>query len=310
LLFIKHFGGNVKDINECIQQYLAAWHSRLDDNQYVSAGITGLSASEILQMFEHPALRMPEHKHAGVSLMVDLMAESDSMYFDAIYGAMYGREDIRGWLIPMMKEIDFIEFTPTQPSAVFTGVSDTWTLDEWQMFAVFGDDRIPLPKGVSVRRYVDGFITQACDVYDTASMRQPGPDGSVADIPGVPMVNWVRDHSVADLHWGATDINELCNQFHPTESLYIDPVHGEFRGRDAISAWLTQHIAALKGVVREAVGPALNNGSTTVQEWQHIIVQPSGERTFLTRGTSVRHSDGQFITYAADYYDAASLPGA
>jgi hypothetical protein len=232
------------------------------------------------------------------------------MYFDAIYGAMYGREDIRGWLIPMMKEIDFIEFTPTQPSAVFARSSDTWTLDEWQMFAVFGDDRIPLPKGVSVRRYVDGFITQACDVYDTASMRQPGPDGSVADIPGVPVVNWVRDHSVPDHRIGMTDVSKLCTQFHPTESVYIDPVHGEFHGRDAIAAWLSQHLAGMENVVREAVGPALTNGTTSVQEWQHILVQPNGERTFLTRGTSVQRTDGQFITYAADYYDAASLPSA
>ena len=297
----------MKDINECIQQYLSAWHSRNEDNEHVSAGITGLSATEILQMFEHPALRLPEHKHAGVSLMVDLMAESDSMYFDAIYGAMYGREDIRGWLIPMMKEIDFIEFTPTQPSAVFDRSSDTWTLDEWQMFAVFGDDRIPLPKGVSVRRYVDGFITQACDVYDTASMRQPGPDGSVADIPGVPVVNWVRDQSVPDHRIGMTDVSKLCTQFHPTESVYFDPVHGEFHGRDAIAAWLSTHLAGMENVVREAVGPALTNGTTSVQEWQHILVQPNGERTFLTRGTSVQRTDGQFITYAADYYDAASL---
>ncbi|NDG66399.1 MAG: hypothetical protein EBY23_05690 [Actinobacteria bacterium] len=297
----------MRDLNECIQQYLSAWHSRNDDNEYVSAGITGLSAAEILQMFEHPALRLPEHKHAGVSLMVDLMAENDSMYFDAIYGAMYGREDIRGWLIPMMKEIDFIEFTPTQPSAVFARSSDTWTLDEWQMFAVFGDDRIPLPKGVSVRRYVDGFITQACDVYDTASMRQPGPDGSVADIPGVPVVNWVRDQSVPDHRIGMTDVSKLCTQFHPTESVYFDPVHGEFHGRDAIAAWLSTHLAGMENVVREAVGPALTNGATSVQEWQHILVQPNGERTFLTRGTSVQRTDGQFITYAADYYDAASL---
>ena len=300
----------MKDINECIQQYLSAWHSRDDDNEYVNAGITGLSAAEILEMFEHPALRLPEHKHAGVSLMVDLMAENDSMYFDAIYGAMYGRENIRGWLIPMMKEIDFIEFTPTQPSAVFARSSDTWTLDEWQMFAVFGDDRIPLPKGVSVRRYVDGFITQACDVYDTASMRQPGPDGSVADIPGVPVVNWVRDHSVPDHRIGTTNVDQLAAQFHPTESVYIDPVHGEFHGRDAIAAWLSNHLAGMENVVREAVGPALTNGANSVQEWQHILVQPNGERTFLTRGTSVQRSDGQFITYAADYYDAASLPSA
>ena len=300
----------MRDLNECIQQYLSAWHSRNDDNEYVSAGITGLSAAEILQMFEHPALRLPEHKHAGVSLMVDLMAENDSMYFDAIYGAMYGRENIRGWLIPMMKEIDFIEFTPTQPSAVFARSSDTWTLDEWQMFAVFGDDRIPLPKGVSVRRYVDGFITQACDVYDTASMRQPGPDGSVADIPGVPVVNWVRDHSVPDHHIGTTNVDQLAAQFHPTDSVYIDPVHGEFHGRDAIAAWLSNHLAGMENVVREAVGPALTNGATSVQEWQHVLGQPNGERIFLTRGTSVRRNDGQFITYAADYYDAASLPSA
>jgi hypothetical protein len=112
------------------------------------------------------------------------------------------------------------------------------------------------------------------------------------------------------LHWGTTDASELCAQFHPTESLYIDPVHGEFKGRDAIAAWLPQHIAGLKDIVREAVGPALNNGSTAVQEWQHVLVQPNGERIFLTRGTSVRRNDGQFITYAADYYDAASLPSA
>jgi len=63
----------------------------------------------------------------------------------------------------------------------------------------------------------------------------------------------------------------------------------------------------MENVVREAVGPALTNGITSVQEWQHILVQPNGERTFLTRGTSVQRTDGQFITYAADYYDAASL---
>jgi len=158
-----------------------------------------------------------------------------------------------------------------------------------------------------VRRYVDGFITQACDVYDTASMRQPGPDGSVADIPGVPVVNWVRDHSVPDHRIGMTDVSKLCTQFHPTESVYIDPVHGEFHGRDAIAAWLFTHLAGMENVVREAVGPALTNGTTSVQEWQHILVQPNGERTFLTRGTSVQRTDGQFITYAADYYDAASL---
>ena len=78
-----------------------------------------------------------------------------------------------------------IDFVPTGASVTFDDGEGGSSLDEWQMVMNLGDARIPLSRGVSVRRYRKGWITWACDVYDTAAFRQPPPP-DMAGIPGLP----------------------------------------------------------------------------------------------------------------------------
>lgn len=101
--------------------------------------------------------------------MGDFMKPEGSRYFDAIDGSFYGQADIRGWLVPTMASIDFIEFRPMSDPVFPDDGDGTTSVDEWQMF--MGD--IPFSRGVSVRRFRDGWITWACDVDDTATVMQP-----------------------------------------------------------------------------------------------------------------------------------------
>jgi len=182
---------------------------------------------------------------------------------------------------------------------------------------VFGDDRLPLSKGVSVRRYRDGWITWACDVYDTGPFRIPPPPEAATDmgvgveaapIPEWPRTVWTPDPGVPETVVADVDFNADADEFHPTDSVYHDPIFGEIRGREEIRTWLTDIMGKVGNIVFEPLGPRLDDGTTSVQEWQQMAIQPDGSRVFMSRGTSVRRRgvDG-LITYAADYFDTASL---
>lgn len=148
---------------------------------------SGLSVPEMLSALGHPSLG-----RLGIQMMADFMHPTNSRYFDAIYGSFFGQKDIRNWLVPTMAQIEFIDFVPTQPPAFLDDGEGVTSVDEWQMFANLaaigaGEGTVPMSKGVSVRRYRDGWITWACDVYDTSSFRTPPPDGSeAAPIPDSP----------------------------------------------------------------------------------------------------------------------------
>ena len=233
------------------------------------------------------------------------------IYYDAIYGAFDGQVAVRNWLIPTMASIDFIEFVPTAPHALIDDGLGGTSIDEWQMWAVFGEDRMPLPKGVSVRRYRDGWITWACDVYDTGPFRVPPPPEAgveAAPIPDWPRTVWRPDPNVAEVLASSVDFSADADEFHPTDSVYHDPIFGEIRGREAIRSWMTDIMGKAGNLVFEPLGPALDDGTTWVQEWQQMAIQPDGSRVFMTRGTSVRRrdADGLFV-YASDYFDTASL---
>jgi hypothetical protein len=288
------------------------------------------------------ALGDPRLGRLGVQLIADLMRPDDSIYFDAIFGAYDGQAAIRGWLIPAMAEIEFVEFVPQAPTELFDDGEGGTSLDEWQMVAVIGDERVPLPKGVSVRRLRDGWITWAVDVYDTGPMRQPPPGAQAPELPPVPVVEWPRtvaamhltdaarawlDDASARRDWtlepgrltnadahslvhhaeAGGDIEVTCALFHPEGCRYIDPLFGEFDGRSAISAWLRDVMPKIGKVAFEPVGPALFNGATSLQEWVQVAVLPSGERVDMARGTSVRRYGDGMVTYAADYFDTASF---
>ncbi|MGA9279479.1 nuclear transport factor 2 family protein [Ilumatobacter sp.] len=273
---------------------------------------SGLDAAAMLEALAHPWFTEPGRQPVALQMMADFMAPDDSIYYDAIYGASHGQSAIRNWLIPVMATIDFIEFVPTASPCVFDDGQGGTSLDEWQMVAVFGEDRMPLSRGVSVRRYRDGWITWACDVYDTGPFRvPPAPDAEVdvdaEPLPDWPRTVWHRDHDVAENAVADIDVGADADEFHETDSVYHDPIFGEIRGRAAIRDWLTDVMGKVGNIVFEPLGPELDDGTTTVQEWQQMAVQPDGRRVFMTRGTSVRRRTDGFVTYAADYFDTASL---
>lgn len=296
--------------DEFVEAYVAGAAGAEPDLGRLVVEPSGLDAEGMLAALANPWFTEPGRQPIALQMMCDFMAPDGSIYYDAIYGAFEGQPAIRNWLIPVMATIDFVEFVPTAAPAVFDDGSGTTSLEEWQMFAVFGDDRMPLSRGVSVRRYRDGWITWACDVYDTGPFRVPPPPDTEVDaepLPEWPRTVWQRDPDAPEITAPSLDLAALGAAFHPTESVYHDPVAGELRGRDAIATWLADMGSALGNVVFEPLGPRLDDGSTSVQEWQRMAIRPDGSRVFMTRGTSVRRRSAGQIVYAADYYDTASL---
>ncbi len=156
----------------------------------------GLDAAGMVAAISDPRLG-----RLGIPMLADFMAPEGSIYFDAIFGAYFGQAAIRAWLVPAMAEIEFIDFVPMADSVYFDDGEGESSLDEWQMVANMGDEKIPLSRGVSVRRHRDGWITWGCDVYDTAAFRQPPPpemEIEAAPLPPYPLVDWpVHEGSTA-----------------------------------------------------------------------------------------------------------------
>ncbi|MEM9041957.1 MAG: hypothetical protein AAGD33_18875 [Actinomycetota bacterium] len=299
----------------------------------------GFDAGGVLQVLDDSRL----DSRSVIEALTDLMHPTDSMYFDAIFGAFHGQVAIRNWLVPTMGDISFIEFEPTAPTEVFSHARGTSSIDEWQMWANLGDDRLPLPRGVSTRHYRDGWVTWNADVYDTAPMRVPPPDVDPAmaevmgdaepePLPPPPAVDWPSAPMVppppsdALREWLDTPSDHRGPLDHAdihtvmiTPELGLDPdVVGplwhpsqsrlveptaEFTGAAAIQAHLGRRRDARTSITLEQIGPALFNGSCTAFEW--IAQRADGDWSDV-RGTSVcRYGDG-LITYAADYYDTAA----
>ncbi len=293
------------------------------------------------------ALSDPRLGRLGIQLIADFMAPEGSLYFDAIFGGYRGQQDIRNWLVPAMAEIEFIDFVPTMPGELFDDGEGGTSLDEWRMVANMNGERIPLSNGVSVRRYRNGWLDWACDVYDTGPFRTPPPPESgveAAPLPPPPPLDW-EQVDLGDAHplspqaeqWLAkrpagrygdaplsglshADLNDLIHHpttgwdwdvvgdlFHPTESIYLDPIFGDFRGQAEIKSWLVDVMTKVGNIAFRPLGPVLFNGAASVQEWVQVALLPDGTEVPMTRGTSVRRYADGWVMYAADYIDTAPL---
>jgi hypothetical protein len=288
-----------------VQHFIADVRGHELDVERLVTTPSGLPLEGMVEAMHHP-----EVGTFGIALLADFMAPEGSVYYDAIFGAYHGQAAIRGWLVPAMADISWIEFVPMAEPVVFDdGLGGTW-LDEWQMSMELEGQRIPLARGVSVRRWRDGWLTWACDVYDTAAFRVPPPpelvDPNQPPLPAVPRVVWPVDDTVTGGVLG--DPRHPSGAFHPTDSVFIDPVAGEIRGAAAIAAFLAEAAAAAGSVVYEPLGPMLGDGSTAVQEWRRRA--PDADPSTALRGTSVRRMVDGLIVAAIDYYDVASLPDA
>ncbi|MDX2379872.1 MAG: nuclear transport factor 2 family protein [Acidimicrobiia bacterium] len=331
------------DAVEFVDRFLTDGHDRSGSAGRIDAASSGLDAQGVLAALADERL----DRRNAIEMMADLMHPDDSMYYDAIYGAFHGQADIRGWLVPTMQEIDFIDFVPQMPTAVFEDGAGGTSLDEWQMVARLDGVEIPLSKGVSVRRYRDGWITWNADVYDTGPFRNPpDPESEAADLPPWPRTPWEATPRSGDIPlspavaaWlgarstsatndimhepsGLThrelfdvvhhpeigcDWNVVADLMHPTECIYTDPIFGEFRGQSAIRSWLDDVMPKVGSVRFDAIGPVLFNGDASVQEFMQLAVQPDGSTVPIVRGTSVRRYADGWIVYAADYFDTAPL---
>jgi hypothetical protein len=301
---------------------------------------SGLDAQGILDVIGDERLG-----RQALDVLCDLMRPEGSLYYDAIYGAFRGQADIRNWLIPTMQQIDFIDFVPQQPTELFDDGAGGTSLDEWQMVAGIDGVDIPLSKGVSVRRYEDGWITWNVDVYDTGPFRTPpDPDAETPDLPPWPRTEWATSQRTGEGHLSAAarrwlddrpsdgdtatapsgldhadlfDIvhhpeighewNLVADLMHPTDCIYIDPLFGEFRGQADIRNWLDDVMPKVGSVRFDAIGPVLFNGAASVQEFVQMAVRPDGTAVPMVRGTSVRRFADGWIVYAADYFDTAPL---
>ena len=294
----------------------------------------GLDAAGMIAAISDPRL-----DRLGIAMLADFMAPEGSIYFDAIFGAYRGQAAIRAWLVPAMAEIEFIDFVPMAESVVFDDGEGESTLDEWQMVANMGDEQIPLSRGVSVRRHSAGWITWACDVYDTAAFRQPRPpemEIETAPLPDCPQVDW-------RVHEGATAL-QLSSRANDWAAGIGAPVEGSVADRpsgldhDEMLAVLTNSATAvdldrmatlfhpteskyLDPLIGEVSGQASIRAtlSGALPRLGGAGVEPVGPLLFdgttavqewiqgTLRGTSVRRFADGWMTYAADYFDTAAL---
>ena len=311
--------------SQWVEGFLERAAAGLDIDRVV-ADAPGVDAETIMQVLGDE--RLGPHV---IEAMSDLMHPTESMYYDAIFGAFHGQVAIRNWLVPTMSDISFIEFVPTAPTEEFERDGATSSIDEWQMWANLGEERMPLPRGISTRHYEDGWVRWNADVYDTSPMRRRPSDPSVEaePLPPPPQTPWPAEpmagppRSDALQAWLDTPVGErgpldhadihtvmvtpelgldpevVGPLWHPTDSRLHEPT-AEYTGRAEINAHLDQRRAGRTSLTLERVGPPLFNGNCTSFEW--VATAPGGPQV---RGTSVcRYADG-LITYAADYYDTA-----
>jgi hypothetical protein len=298
--------------NEYVESYVAEHGEREVTVDRFVREPAGLDAAGMVEALANRWFTAPGRQPVALQMMCDWMAPDGSMYYDAIYGAFDGQAATRNWLIPTMATIDFIEFITTAPHALFDDGSGGSSVDEWEMVAVFGDDKIPLSRGVSVRRFREGWIAWACDVYDTGPFRVPPPPDAEIDvdaepIPDWPRTVWHRDPDAAETLAQSLDVDAIADEFHETDSVFFDPMAGEVRGREAIRAMFAAKKSGLGNVVFEPLGPRLDDGTTSVQEWQQMAMRADGSRVFMTRGTSVRRREDGHVVYGAEYFDTAPL---
>jgi limonene-1,2-epoxide hydrolase len=118
----------------------------------------------------------------------------------------------------------------------------------------------------------------------------------------------------------------FCDHLHPTDSVYIDPIFGTFRGRDAIRAWLVPVMKKVGDVSFDATEPAffaagsgaesetahLGHGAldSSYDEWMMTLHLPDGSAIPVVRGCSVRKFRDGMIVYACDYFDTHPLRSA
>ncbi|MEM9035676.1 MAG: nuclear transport factor 2 family protein [Actinomycetota bacterium] len=288
----------------------------------------GLDATGAVEALGDP--RLGEH---AVEALTELLHPTDSMCFDAGFGAFHGQTAIRRWLMPRMGAIADGR-VPTAPMEIFGDAETTSSVSEWQMWASVEGERVPMSRGVSIRHHREGWIVWNADVYDTSPMRRSAAGGEgTHELPEPPQVEWETQPMItpersdaleewlerppeergpidhADIHTVmitpglGLDPEIVVPLFHPTDSVLREP-HAELVGAEAIARHLGARRESRMTITLESIGVPLFNGDCTAFEW--VARVPGAEPPVAVRGTSVcRYADG-LVVAATDYYDNAA----
>jgi len=102
----------------------------------------------------------------------DLLEPDKSVYIDPVFGDLHGQRRIRAWLVPIMSgQGSEASFDPIFPAVFMDDGEGGTSIDEWQLMQPLDGKWTPIVRGVSVRRYRDGWIRDAVDFFDTSPIR-------------------------------------------------------------------------------------------------------------------------------------------
>ncbi|WP_144037743.1 WHG domain-containing protein [Sphingopyxis sp. KK2] len=138
----------------------------------------------------------------------DMLDPEKSVYIDPFFGDLHGQRAIRAWLVPIMSgQGSGASFDPVFPAAFLDDGEGGTSIDEWMLTQPVNGEWVKIVRGVSVRRYRDGWVRDAVDFFDTTpirmgmAFREKQGDRVVAlpDWPRVPTKAWVRTAPPAPL---------------------------------------------------------------------------------------------------------------
>jgi len=131
----------------------------------------------------------------------DMLHPEKSVYIDPFFGDLHGQRAIRAWLVPIMAgQGSEASFDPVFPAAFLEDGEGGTSIDEWMLTQPVNGEWVKIVRGVSVRRYRNGWVRDAVDFFDTTpirmgmAFREKQGDALVPlpDWPRVPTKPWVR----------------------------------------------------------------------------------------------------------------------
>lgn len=138
----------------------------------------------------------------------DMLDPEKSVYIDPFFGDLHGQRAIRAWLVPIMSgQGSGASFDPVFPAVFLDDGEGGTSIDEWELTQPVNGKWEKIVRGVSVRRYRDGWVRDAVDFFDTTPIRmgmafrakQGDRVVALPDWPRVPTKAWVRTDPPAKL---------------------------------------------------------------------------------------------------------------
>lgn len=248
----------------------------------------------------------------------DMLDPEKSVYIDPFFGDLHGQRAIRAWLVPIMSgQGSGASFDPVFPAAFLDDGEGGTSIDEWQLTQPVNGEWVKIVRGVSVRRYRDGWVRDAVDFFDTTPIRmgmafrekQGDRVAPLPDWPRVPTKAWVRTAppstlSKAAAEWRANHANGPADR--PTglsnRDLH-DLIFEQPRGADFYS----EFSALLHPTDSVYIDPIFGevHGRKAIHDWLADVMPKAGHIEFELTEKPVFDGDMSY----SEWRQVAVLPG-